>query len=231
MELVINADDLGLTPAVSRGIVYGYHHGTISSTTALCNSSYLEDAALQVKKCKGLGIGVHLTLTLGKPLTNNNTLTAPSGLFFGRDEIIMENLDKEEVYQEFKAQILRFYEVFQYAPTHLDSHHSIHDHPIIKEVTLRCMSEFGLAARRINNQFQFVSGFYGNTATVDVMISLLSQHQHEQGIEIMVHPGECDLPLYLISSYSLNRVKELEVLCNKEIKDYINEHDITLVHY
>lgn len=231
MKLVINADDLGLTPAISRGIVYGYHHGIISSTTALCNSPYLEDAAFQVKDCKDLGIGVHLTLTLGKPLTKNHTLTAPDGRFYGRDDIVIESLDQEEVYEEFKAQILRFYEVFHCPPSHLDSHHSIHDHPALKAVTLRCMSEFGLVARRINDQFQFVSGFYGESATVDVMISLLTQHQHEQGIEIMVHPGECDLPLYLISSYSLNRVKELEVLCNKEIKDYINEHDMTLVHY
>ena len=41
-----------------------------------------------------------------------------------------------------------------------------------------------------------------------------------KNIEIMTHPGNCDLELYEKSSYSLNRVVELSILCHQDIKDY-----------
>ena len=48
----------------------------------------------------------------------------------------------------------------------------------------------------------------------------------------MVHPGYADDTfLQEISSYSLPRQKELEVLCDDSLKEFIKENNIELVNY
>lgn len=231
MKLVINADDLGFTKGVTDGIIEGFKCGIISSTTALCNMENILYAAEQVKECSGLGVGIHLTLTLGKPLTKAKSLINDKGEFWSKNEIFSKNINLDEVYIEFKAQIEKFKEVFSKLPTHIDSHHSIHDNPIIMPVTKKIAEEYNLKMRRHNDEFKFVIGFYGEDATTEKIIELLESNKNEDGIEIMVHPGYCDLELYNISSYSLNRVKELSVLCDNKVKNYVKENGIILTTY
>lgn len=231
MKVVINADDLGFTKGVTDGIIYGFKKGVISSTTALCNMKNIVYAAERVKECKGLGVGVHLTLTLGRPITEAKTLVDEDGKFFDKKEIFSKQINLDEVYIEFKAQIERFKEVFNRMPTHIDSHHSIHDNPIIMPISKRIADEYNLKMRRHNEEFKFVSGFYGEHATSEKLIELLKNNKNEKGIEIMVHPGYCDLELYNVSSYSVDRVKELSVLCNDYVKDFIRREEIILTTF
>ena len=69
MKLIINADDFGYTRGNTEGILEGYRKGIVRSTTALCNMPWLEYGRDLAKDFPGLGIGVHLTLTLGRSLT------------------------------------------------------------------------------------------------------------------------------------------------------------------
>ena len=231
MKLIMNGDDLGYTLGNTYGIIEAYKQGILRSTTALTNSKYIREAAELVKDVPGLGVGVHLTLTLGVPLTKNKTLHNEKGEFYpGRKTIWEKDPDYEEIYQEWKAQIERFIEVFGHMPTHLDSHHSVHDAtPEAYEVSRRLAEEYALPLRRYS-KFQFVSGFYGPTATRENLIRLLKENLSGD-IEIMCHPGYCDLELYRSSSYNTQRVTELDVLCSEELKQFITENEIELVHY
>lgn len=230
MKLVVNGDDLGYTKANTLGIVEGYRRGILRSTTALANSRYLDFARDVCADCEGLGIGVHLTLTLGPALTKNKTLTKPDGTFLSRREIYAADLDMDEVYAEWKAQIERFIEVFGRMPTHLDSHHSVHDFNSKQlAVARRLADEYELELRRYGS-FTYVNGFYGDTATADTLIALMEEHASED-IEIMTHPGFCDLELYRASSYNVQRVQELDALCNERVLAYVHEHDVELAHY
>ncbi len=173
MKLVINADDFGYTKANTDGIVEGYKKGIVRSTTAMCNMPYLEYAKKRAEECPDLGIGVHLTLTMGKSLTQNKTLTDENGRFLKQAIIKSKELDMEEVYLEWKAQIEKYIEVFGHLPSHLDSHHSVHDFNEKQlAVASRLANEYGLEMRR-HGRFKFVSGFYGPTATVEQMIALI----------------------------------------------------------
>ncbi len=231
MRLVINGDDFGYTKGVCDGIVEGFEKGILRSTTALVNGKEIEYAARLAKEHPNLGVGLHLNLTLGKPLTKNKTLTAEDGNFYkGRKTIWTKDPDYEEIYQEWKAQIEKFIEVFGKLPTHLDSHHSVHDAtPSSLEVAKRLANEYNLEMRRYS-KFTYVAGFFGESATRETMIELLEAHKDED-VEMMVHPAFCDLDLYRESSYALNRVVELDVLCSKEVRDYVVEHNIILAHY
>lgn len=229
MKVIINADDFGYTKAVTEGIIEGYKKGIIRSTTALCNMKYVEYGKDLAEAYPDLGIGVHLTLTLGKSLTKNKTLTDQEGNFFKPQQLKNHIFDIEEVYQEFKAQIEKYIEIFGHLPTHLDSHHGMHDFKDNYQATQRLAKEYHLPVRRYS-QYLFVKDFFGENISVDGLISIFEKYK-DQDIEIMSHPGNCDLELYLKSSYSTDRVKELSILCNQEIKDYIKENNIILTHY
>ncbi|MCR4952261.1 MAG: carbohydrate deacetylase [Solobacterium sp.] len=233
MKLVINGDDLGYTMGNTNGIFQAYEEGILRSTTALTNSKYFEQAMKTAQEeHPGLGVGVHMTLTLGRPLTDCPSLTNPeTGEFYpGRKTVWEKDPDYDEIYNEWKAQIERYIAVAGHLPTHLDSHHSVHDAtPQAKEVAFRLAEEYGLQLRRYGS-FEFVSGFYGPLATKETMIRLLEENK-DKDIEIMCHPGWCDLELYRMSSYAADRVKELDVLCDPDVIRYVKENNIELCHY
>ncbi|MFV0480243.1 MAG: carbohydrate deacetylase [Anaerorhabdus sp.] len=230
MELIVNADDFGLTKGVVDGIIFGYENGIIRSTTALCNSKYLEYGAQKAKEYDGLAIGVHLVLTLGKSITENSTLTDGNGNFYSRTELDAKQLDEVELYNEWKAQILRYITVFGKNPSHLDSHHSVHDMcEVSKNVSTKLAKEFGLEFRR-NGKYTFINNFYGESATVDNFINILKENKGCK-IEVMCHPAFNDTELMEISSYNANREKELAVLCDEKVKQYIAENCISVINY
>ena len=106
MKLIINGDDLGYTMANTLGIIEAYEHGILRSTMALMNSKYISEAKNLTERCNGLGIGVHLTLTLGEALTRSRTLTDENGNFFkGPVAVFKNDPDYDEIYLEWKAQI------------------------------------------------------------------------------------------------------------------------------
>ena len=72
--------------------------------------------------------------------------------------------------------------------------------------------------------------FINDNVSIEGLIQILEKYQN-QDIEIMTHPGNCDLELYQKSSYSLDRVKELSILCSPGIKKYIKDKDITITNY
>lgn len=230
MKLIVNADDFGYTKSNTLGIIEGFKKGIITSTTAMMNMPYVDFAAEQIKDISGLGIGVHLTLTVGKPLTKCKTLVDEKGDFLSRSKLLESNVNKDEILSEFKAQIDKFNEVFKFKPSHLDSHHGCHDLEFTKDITLKLAEEYNLPVRRYS-KYKFIGNFYGENVTVENLKSIILSNINEEGIEIMSHAGFCDLELYNNSSYSLDRVKELSVLCDESIKDFIKENKIELVHY
>ncbi len=233
MKLCINGDDLGMTRGNTAGIFQAYTDGILRSTTALTNYTYFEEAAKESLKYPGLGVGVHMTLTLGRPLTENRTLHDENGMFYpGSKTIWTKDPDYNEIYAEWKAQIERYIEVFRHLPTHLDSHHSVHDAtPEARKVAQDLAAEYGLQLRRYSS-FAYFGGLYGDNFTADNLIAAIEKYRLEdRDLEVMSHPGWCDLELYRSSSYSLGRVKELAVLCDEKVITYVKKNGIELAHY
>src|ERR1700730_2460373 len=69
-QLIVNADDFGITENVNRGILDTHRDGIATSTTLLANGRTFEAAAAASKRFHRLGIGVHLDLTEGKPMAD-----------------------------------------------------------------------------------------------------------------------------------------------------------------
>ena len=73
-RLIINADDYGRSPDISRGIRQAHLHGVVTSTTCMMNiPTTAADIAVAVRETPQLGLGVHLVLTMGRPVSAPET--------------------------------------------------------------------------------------------------------------------------------------------------------------
>src|SRR5256712_3264171 len=68
-QLIVNADDFGLTEQVSRGILDAHREGIVTSTTLMANGGAFDAAVTLARRSPPLSVGVHLHLTQGAPLS------------------------------------------------------------------------------------------------------------------------------------------------------------------
>jgi chitin disaccharide deacetylase len=132
IRLVVNADDFGMTPEISRGIVRAHRAGIVTSTSLLGNCAHLEEARALLADAPTLGVGVHLSLIGGQPVSDGRglpSLTDGGGAFFPRSSDFVARwmkgqVDPTEVEREFDAQIERIRSA-GIVPDHLDTHHHL----------------------------------------------------------------------------------------------------------
>src|SRR3989441_11370082 len=74
-RLVVNADDFGLSAGVNRGILEAHAAGVVSSVSVLVNTPGGTDGARLLRGIgPGLGGGLHLNLTTGRPVSWGGSL-------------------------------------------------------------------------------------------------------------------------------------------------------------
>ena len=249
MKIIVNADDMGYMKCVSEGIIEGFKKGIVTSTTIMTHMPFAKKAAEMILPYTALGVGVHLTLTVGKPLTTGKTLVQMNGEFWRYKDFYKKIIDPKEVYDEFKAQIEEFVRLFKNKPTHIDSHQGCHDGVTvllknnpdysrchnteeIYRVTMDIANEYNLPVRRACD-YKWIDDYYGENATVEKFISVIESNKEKgyEKLEFMVHPAFCDLELFRGSSYNLFRVKELAGLCDPKLITYLDDNNIELVHF
>jgi predicted glycoside hydrolase/deacetylase ChbG (UPF0249 family) len=130
-RLIINADDFGFAPGVNRGIAESHAAGTLSSASMMVTTpAFLEAAELARTTLPRLGVGLHLNLITGRPLTDVPTLTDPrTGVFHPLAQLACRALGGRisavDVRRECDAQIAVLV-AKGFAPTHVDSHRHTH---------------------------------------------------------------------------------------------------------
>ena len=238
-RLIVNADDFGMTDGVSIGILHAHADGIVTSTTTMMNMPSVKFAFNLSKDFPNLGIGIHLVLTVGRPLVDGATsFTDSNGNFIKlRDypNSQPEHINLNELYTEWKAQIELFIELAGKKPTHIDSHHHVHLLPELQEVAIRLAKEYDLPIRQRNqivNHYEYVrcaDKMYDELVNYDFLVREISIN--ENVMEFMCHPAYIDQALYDMSSYCLVRMEELKLLRSQKVKDFIKENNISLISY
>src|SRR4051794_32284931 len=83
-QLVVNADNLGLSVRVNEGIFDAHERGILTSASLVANAPATVDAIRRRHAAATLAIGVHLTLVSGSPTLPPDqvpTLLADDGRF------------------------------------------------------------------------------------------------------------------------------------------------------
>ena len=73
-SLIVNADDLGWSVEVNAGIIKAYTQGVVTSCTLMATMPGAADAVGRLRDCPDLGVGVHLTLTSGEPVSADRSV-------------------------------------------------------------------------------------------------------------------------------------------------------------
>jgi hopanoid biosynthesis associated protein HpnK len=158
-QLIVNADDFGMAPGVNRAIVESHRTGIVTSTSLLANAAAFDEAAAAARANPSLGVGVHLNLTEGRPLSNPaklGALVTSSGEFLGNPEalffrMVAGRVSLDAVEREYHAQIQRVLAAGIH-PTHLDGHQHVHMWPPVFALTARLAAEYGMAGVRSSRE-------------------------------------------------------------------------------
>lgn len=128
-KLIVNADDFGRSAGVNRGILDAHQRGIVTSTTVMINypdaAPGLEQALTEAPK---LGIGVHLNLTSGYPVSEPQhvaSLVDDDGRFHHISAWARhyDSFEPDHLQREVAAQVARFIALAGRPPDHLDAHH------------------------------------------------------------------------------------------------------------
>lgn len=260
-RLIINSDDYGRTPEISRGIREAHLQGVVTSTTCMMNiPTTADDVAIARKETPMLGMGVHLVLTMGRPLSAQDAVSSvvdANGNFFKYTSFI-ENLPKlkvDEVKAEWRLQIERFVKAAGHRPTHIDSHHhSSYFSPKLFRAMLELAEEYDCAIRHpftdISREIEetgkhaadlmkefdprrpdtFIVNFYDDGATIENLLRIID-NLGDGTSELMCHPGHVDENFAKESIYNFQRARELEILTDPAVKQAIQANGIELIHF
>jgi chitin disaccharide deacetylase len=220
-RLIVNADDFGLTRGVSAGILSAHRHGIVTSTTLLATVA-IDAEQLAALRDSALGVGIHVNLTLGRPLSGGRSLVDSDGRFVRDANHAVARADARDIEREVNAQIEKFAHLMRRAPTHLDTHHHVGLLPPVTEVVLEAARRLGVAVRSQNQTARaraLTAGlrtpdhFFGESgpgAYWSLARTLVHLRTLPSGVsEFMGHPGWCDDAL----SYSrYGRQRETEMI-------------------
>jgi predicted glycoside hydrolase/deacetylase ChbG (UPF0249 family) len=152
IRLIVNADDLGCSASIDRGIFRAFEAGVVTSASLLANGRSFGDAAREVRML-GLPVGVHLNLSEGRPLTGPiRGLTDRAGDFPGKVEarraLAKGGVDRAGLLRELSAQVLRALEA-ELVPDHLDTHQHAILFPPVTTAVLEVAGAFDIGALRL----------------------------------------------------------------------------------
>lgn len=152
-QLIITADDFGLSTGTNEAIIACHRAGSVTSTTLMVNMPAAKEAAALAKANPELGVGLHFTLTLGRPACSPEdvpTLVDENGCFRPRrateQRAFSGRLRTADIRRELHGQLERF-RSFGLEPTHVDSHQHIHLFPAVFNVLAEFCVEQSLPLR------------------------------------------------------------------------------------
>lgn len=182
-RLIVNADDYGLTPGVSRGILEAHHKGVVTSTSVMISSPGVAPAIQEaLANAPGLGLGLHFTLsgTGSRPILpaeQVRSLVQGDGTFYPFEEWLThyEQFSPDEIARELTAQCECFADLARKPPDHLDAHHHvIYRHPAALKTAFELAERYNIPVRN--------PGF--NQALPDLLSGIPSSSRAAAQVEI-----------------------------------------------
>ncbi len=176
--LIVNADDYNTGPERNRGIIEAAHNGIVTSASALANTPGLDRALNVLAQALGPHIGVHLTLTSGRPLEPDvRSLTGAGGAFLPKHaawrRALARGYNPDELRREWCAQIEAFCRS-GLQPDHLDGNNHLHIFPGCARICAELAERFNIRCVRLPLEPLRAPGLCGPGGVKRLFIALLA---------------------------------------------------------
>ncbi len=159
-QLIVNADDFGLTSGVNRAILELHQAGVLTSATLMARAAATAEAIELARATPTLGVGCHVVLVDGEPVLPPSqlpTLVDPAtgrfsptlGAFLKR--LLSGRIRAAEIEAEAAAQI-SLLQSHGLSLTHIDTHKHTHMFPAVLRPVLRAAASAAIYA--VRNPFE-----------------------------------------------------------------------------
>ena len=218
--LIVNADDFGASPGITRGILDAHANGILTSTSMMVDTRWSAEAAALAGSAPAMSVGLHVVLEPRQGARADHA----------------GGWSAEELRTELRRQYDRFVSLMSRSPTHLDSHHNVHRDPGLLEGFLELSQSTGLPLRG-HSPARYFSRFYGQWGGeshpehvgVESLLRMLEAEVGEGITELSCHPGYVD-PREP-SAYTVEREVERSTLCDPRVRAWMEAQRITLVSF
>ncbi|WP_353067305.1 ChbG/HpnK family deacetylase [Tunturibacter psychrotolerans] len=193
-RLIINADDFGLTQGVNRAIAELHQAKALTSATLMATGAAFDNAVALAQANPALGVGCHVTLTDGIPVSspqNIPTLLGADGKTFrpslsGFVQMLLRGkISEDEIEREAFAQVEKLRSAGIHV-THLDTHKHTHLFPAVTRPLLRVAERCSIGA--IRNPFErpwsLALGHGNRLRRLQVKLLGNLQHRFERQLQI-----------------------------------------------
>ena len=225
-KLIVNADDLGQSIAINKGIIMAHEEGIVTSASLMVRYGAAKAAAEYSSKNPSLGIGLHIDL--GEWIYKDGDWSA---LY----EVVALD-DVKAVADEIDRQLESFVSIMKRTPTHIDSHQHVHQRKELRPIFLSLAQKLNVTLRGCSNIVDYCGDFYGQSAEGFPFHEAISVKGLTRAIEkipvgiteLACHPG---LTSDTKTMYGIERQMEVATLCDKTIKQKIVDSGIGLCSF
>jgi predicted glycoside hydrolase/deacetylase ChbG (UPF0249 family) len=186
-RLIINADGYGFTPGINKGITETLAYGMVKSTSVVPNFGYLDEIADVAAQNPEMSFGVHLNLSVGKPISPPEkvpSLVGPDGRFLEKElgrRFSTRKVSAQEIRTELRAQVSEIADR-GIRVSHLDGHQNKHLFPMFFPGLVAVAREFGIPAIRTHHRFLY-------TETGPLAGRMLAKYYAKHPARLLTHLG------------------------------------------
>jgi predicted glycoside hydrolase/deacetylase ChbG (UPF0249 family) len=220
--LIVNADDFGRSEGVNRGVIRAHQEGIVTSASLMVRWPAAEMAGAYARD-GSLSVGLHLDI---------GEWEYRDGEWHTRYDVLPVRTE-QSVAEEIERQLERFERLAGRPPTHLDSHQHVHREEPVRRGLLRTGERLGVPTRFMSPGIAYSGVFYGqdgegrpvpNTITVEALVRTIETLP--PGVtELACHPAAAADHQ---STYALERLRELETLCDPRVREAIKRSGVAL---
>jgi predicted glycoside hydrolase/deacetylase ChbG (UPF0249 family) len=219
--LIVNADDLGRSQGINRGIAVAHEQGIVTSASLMVRWPAAQAGAAYVRGQPDLSLGLHVDVA---------EWVYRDGVWTALYEVVPAD-DRTEVEAEVARQLAVFRELTGTDPTHLDSHQHIHREEPVRSVLVDIARELDVPLRLVSSNVRYCGEFYGQTArgesvpeaiTIESLVAIV-EALPEGTTELGCHPAEAN---DVDSVYGAERQIELRTLCDPRIRTALDKNGI-----
>ena len=221
----MNADDFGQSEGINFGIIEAFEKGIVTSASLMVRWPSAEAAACYVRNHPALSVGLHVDL---------GEWAYCQGQWISLYEVVQRD-DSAAVTEEVHRQLTTFRNLMGCEPSHIDSHQHVHRADPIRSVLMKIARTINVPFR-LHSNVQYCGEFYGQMgdgASLSDQISIKAL----ENLLTQLLPGATELachPAKIVdfdSMYTNERLQELTVLCDPQLRDFLAQNRIELTSF
>jgi predicted glycoside hydrolase/deacetylase ChbG (UPF0249 family) len=222
-QLIVNADDFGLSSGVNRGIIEAGEKGIVTSASLMVRQPAAAAAAEYARRTTAISVGLHLDF--GEWVFRNGEWVPLYS--------VVSTEDAAEVSDELARQLREFERLMGREPTHIDSHQHVHRQEPVRTLVTEAAQKLGIPLRDFTPEAHYCGDFYGQDGEGKPIPGALSlegltgilRSLPEGVTELGCHPGYAD---GLATAYRDERAIEVGILCAPGLREVLHQMGITL---